>query len=315
MSYNFVNTAFFDSIYGDGSRGDATITGTTTMNEDRFYNNLTISSTGILIPNNYRIFVKEKLEIQAGGAIRHNGRNAAGTLPGGNIQINGTLRSFGRIGANPRFADVTLNLTGSGSQTGGGANLNVVAQPNVPGNNTLFGAGSTATFTGWNGGNGGSATLSGGTGYAGTLLAIEGTSRSLIYLLKTGYFGGGAGIFLTTELGCGPGGASGAVDAGTPATDYGGPGGGGGGGILIFAKEILNNGTIEAKGGNGAAGAHATAKAGGGGGGAGGVIITVCRFPTNLGTLDVSGGTGGAGVNGGSAGGQGNTGLVMSFNC
>lgn len=311
MSYNFVNVAFFDTIYGDGSRGDATITGTTIMAEDRFFNNLTISSTGILIPNNYRIFVKEKLEIQAGGVIRHNGRNAASKAGGGNVEVNGTLRSFGRRGADARIADLTLNLTGSGSQVDGGPSFNLTVQPAVPGTSVSIGG----AFQGWNGGNGGAATLAGGTGYIGTHNNIQGTHKTLSLITKTGLFGGGAGAFNSTQLDCGPGGGSGAVDAGNPSNDYGGPGGGGGPGILIFAKEIVNNGVIEAKGGNGAAGSHATAKAGGGAGGAGGVIITVSRFPTKLGTRNVTGGTGGAGAGGGSAGTQGSTGLVIDLRC
>lgn len=304
MSYNFVNTSFFDTIYGDGSRGDATITGTTTMAEDRYYNNLTITSTGVLNPNNYKIFVKEKLEIQSGGSIRYNGNNAAGSGQGASVNITGTVRSFGRRGSGGVIARGS-NLPGSGSD------FSVTTQPAPP---------AATTSSGWNGGNGGAATLVGGTGNPGFQptnagILSGGTMKGLFYLLKTGYFGGGPGGFLSSEFGCGPGGGGGACDAGNAATDYGGAGGGGGPGIIIFAKEIVNNGTIEAKGGNGSAGAHATAKAGGGGGGAGGVIVTVCRFPTKLGTRDVSGGTGGAGAGGGSAGSQGNTGLVMSFNC
>lgn len=298
MSFNFIDTAFFDSIYGDGSTGDATVTGIDTMTSDRYYNNLTITATGILNPNNYRIFVKEKLEIQAGGFIAYNGANAAGAAQGPARSLAGTFRFFGRRGS----AGI---VAGGANLVGNGADFPITSQPSIA---------AATSINGWSGGAGGSATLAGGAANAGSINQSAGTFKSLICLTKSGWLGGGAGGFLTTEIGAGPGGAGGACDAGT-GTDFSGGGGGGAPGVAIFAKEIVNNGTIQSKGGTGGNASHATAKAGGGGGGAGGIILTVCRFPTKLGTRDVSGGAGGTGAGGGGNGLTGDTGLIIALNC
>jgi len=69
-----------------------------------------------------------------------------------------------------------------------------------------------------------------------------------------------------------------------------GGGGGGGGGVLIAAPEIVNNGSIEAKGGNGN---------GTGGGGGGGVLILIYGTKTGAGSTSVAAGTGGAGAQAG----------------
>lgn len=70
-----------DNYFGDGSDSDVTISsGTTTLSTDMFYNNLTLSGTGILNPNGYKVFVKGKLTIAAGAKIQRNGTTGtAGT--------------------------------------------------------------------------------------------------------------------------------------------------------------------------------------------------------------------------------------------
>lgn len=297
MSYNFVPASLYDAVYGDGSRGDATITGTETLSEDRFYNNLTITSTGVVVPSNYKIFVKGKLEIQTGGIIRANGNNASGATQGASVNISGTVRGFGRRGSSGLVA------TGA-NQAGPAASFAVANQPPLPG------ATSTAGFSG---GAGGGATLAGGAGNAGTSLALLGTVKNFYQMLRTGYLPDRSAS-MGNEISGGAGGGGGAVDAGA-GTDFSGGGGGGGAVIVIFAKEIVNNGSIQAKGGTGGNASHATAKAGGGGGGAGGAIFLITRFPTKTGTLDVSGGAGGSGAGGGVTGTTGDTGLTSIMYC
>lgn len=116
------------------------------------------------------------------------------------------------------------------------------------------------------------------------------------------------------SAGSGSGGGGG---GGTEAVGENGGGGGGGGGsgssggcIAIFAKQIINNGTISAAGGNGGNGGDGGNSSGGtnsinapggggGGGGAGGVIILVYGDLSGSGTVVVTGGSAGsAGANG-----------------
>lgn len=107
-----------------------------------------------------------------------------------------------------------------------------------------------------------------------------------------------------------PGAGSGAGDG----TNRGGGGGSGAGIIVIYADEIINNGTISVRGGNGQA-APAGGDCGGGGGGAGGYIFlyTVKLFATwNFGTTVVAGGTGGSGSGMGTAGQDGTDGAVIN---
>lgn len=68
---------------GDGSDGDVTITGgTTTLARDMFYNSLTITGTGVLATNGWRVFVKGTLSIATGGVMSCDGPSAAGSLGG-----------------------------------------------------------------------------------------------------------------------------------------------------------------------------------------------------------------------------------------
>ena len=64
-----------DGLFGDGSDGDATITNTTTLLKETYYNNLTISGSGVLKPAGFRFFVKGTLTIDAGCSINDDGRD------------------------------------------------------------------------------------------------------------------------------------------------------------------------------------------------------------------------------------------------
>lgn len=137
---------------------------------------------------------------------------------------------------------------------------------------------------------------------------------------QNGYYGGagGKGQDETYHAG-GAGGSSPMCSIGNPVillpTNVGGAGGGGGGGgtsrqgagggsgggvICIYAKNIVFNGTIEAKGGNGGI-PNGCGHAGGGGGG--GYILLIYSSKTGSGSYDVSGGAAGGGdAEAGSAG-------------
>lgn len=108
-----------------------------------------------------------------------------------------------------------------------------------------------------------------------------------------------------TRFGGGAGGGSGGTSGGVGSLS--GAGGGGGGVVGIFARQILNYGTIRCNGGNGAAatlGAAAGA-GGGGGGGAGAVVLMFNPAGSNLGQVLALGGGSGGGASGGQVGGLG----------
>ena len=113
---------------GDGGDGNVTISsGTTTLTRDMFYNNLTISGTGSIFTNGYRIFVKNILDLSNApvGAINFNGANganASGSTPGavGTAIVAGSVA--GTQAGSAGFAGVTLNGGSSASAGGTGGN-------------------------------------------------------------------------------------------------------------------------------------------------------------------------------------------------
>ena len=58
-----------DGWFGHGIDGDLTVSGTTTLTRNSFYNNLTITSTGVLKPAGWRIYVLGTLTIDSGGTM------------------------------------------------------------------------------------------------------------------------------------------------------------------------------------------------------------------------------------------------------
>lgn len=91
------------SIYGNGQDGDIVINGVVTLTRDMFYNNLTINSGSELITSSYRIFVKETLTLD--GKITNNGGDAPVRT---RAQANSTIVSTGSYTA------------GAGSSAGAG---------------------------------------------------------------------------------------------------------------------------------------------------------------------------------------------------
>ena len=84
-------------LFGDGSDGDVTISGHTTLTRDMFYNNLTVNANRNLITDGFRVFVKATLTLN--GNIRYlgvAGANAAGATKGagGAAYIPNTLGSW-----------------------------------------------------------------------------------------------------------------------------------------------------------------------------------------------------------------------------
>ena len=89
----FAQTRTADGIglFGDGSDGDVTITKSTFVTRDMYYNNLTIESGQTFNPNGFRIFVSGTLTLNKGARISRDGNDygvdwgaalSAGTLGG-----------------------------------------------------------------------------------------------------------------------------------------------------------------------------------------------------------------------------------------
>jgi len=263
--------------FGDGSDGNATITGgTTTLTRDTYYADLTVAATGVLDTNGYRVFVSGTLTIVAGGVITNPAGDGSSGSTGG---VGGAPASTGSISGG------TYVTPGDGDGSGGGA-------PGAAGANATQGLGGAGGAGGTDGAQAGGA---GGT------VALDASLGGVRHAQSN------AGAFLDGTLleGGGQGGGGGSDSA-----NNGGGGGGPGGVIAIFAHTLNSAGTIRADGGAGGAGQTNTA---GGGGGGGGVILLHYRRLVALGTTSVAGGAGGAGVGGGGDGSDGSPGTVLQF--
>ncbi len=268
-------------FYGDGSDGDVTISSTTTLTRDMYYNNLTVNSSQTLNTNGYRIFVKGILTNN--GYIQNNGSNGVpGNLTGGSPGYGGaagTLGGGGTGGYQFGYWDDTPCYTSPGG--GGGGIVLIVARAII--NNGTIRA---------NGGNAGNVTTSqehSGNGSSGTNM--------------TSSFGGAGGA--GGSSGSYTGGSGGTVTAPTAAQ----------GGIraLPFAI-LLRDGTTQFTGGagGGGGGAYDGYYASGGGGGGGGVVVIVYGSAT-WGTEQALAGSGGSGWNGGGTGSGGAPGTVIKI--
>jgi hypothetical protein len=267
------------SKFGSGIDGDVTITGTTTLTRDMYYNDLTITNTGVLIPAGFLIFVKGKLSIAAGGKIQSDGSNgepASGATPGaGGAGAVTVGLNFYKAGAG-----------GAGATGGSAGTLNGSAGTAGGSPSGLYGKTPRRTIAGCGGGGGGN---HGNVARAG----VSGENSDY-----------------------GPSAGSGGAGIGSNSLAYGGGGGGGGGGCIeIYANEIDNAGTISADGGNGGDGIGSSAtRSGGGGGGSGGLILIFygTTSGSGVGTLTATGGVHGGGA-WGNAGTDGSDGFSASY--
>ena len=264
-------------IFGNGADGNVTISTSVTLLRDMYYANLTITSSGTLIPAGFRVFISGTLNIAAGGVIQANGGNAAAGIAGASIvmktigQSAGAGGGGGTSGAGTAATTISTNRIGgnggnggSGSSGAGGAASTAAAGPTVVNGSTQFCYQTIAAIT------------------------FKDLGNNVVY--------GGAG-------GGGGGGAGGSVAGG---------GGGGGGVLLVVCAVISGAGALQANGGNGATSANTNG--GGGGGGGGGVLILISDNATSFtGTLSANGGTNGAANGTGLAGTAGSAGLIIQL--
>ena len=290
-------------FYGLGQLGDVTISsGTTTLTDDYYVNNLTISGSGSIATAGYRIFVAGTLDLTNAplAAISRNGSlgNAGSGASGGALATN--------LGANTLGSN-QASLIGGNSGTGSG----------TAGGNSGFSS-SNLGGQGGAGGSGGAPALAAGAAGGST------TSSTIVVPFHRFDFNmlRGAGLMSGGGAGASGGGAN-----GDGTNNGGGAGSGSTGGCIIYiACNILKRDTttaasaIRAAGNTGGAGANSSGGNSGGGGGAGGggggyVFIAYAQLQGNAATnlINVSGGAGGAGGSGtgtgrGGQGGQGGAG-------
>lgn len=285
---------------GDGSTGDATITGgTTTLSSHVYYDDLTITSTGVLVPSQYIVFVRGVLTIE----------------PGGRIHADGTSAAAGTAGSPPPSVPGGAGAAGSSYLPHGGVD-GAEGTFDAYGGNSNGDPASTTLFTSFYrslGGAGGAGGASGGgaTGGAGspTTAPLWPVRHAAFWLAQIGrwisdtddavrYYGGGGG---------GEGGFSGV--SGTK-----GAGGGGAGMLVICANRVVNEGAISANGGAGGAAysLNSTGIGGGGGGGAGAAVVLSGEY-SGAGTITATGGAGGAATGTGVAGTAGAAGLALQL--
>ena len=315
--------------FGDGFDSDLTVSsGTTTLTETKYYDNVTVSVGATLTANNpMLIFVKGTLTVN--GTISMNGKGSAGGAAG--VASAGTGGAGG--GASPSGGPGTNGSVGV-------ASVYTNAADGTAGNlGILGGSGGASTYrsgAGGAGGNGGGSPSPSGTvgvgaaggagvgpatspaassGAAGTLnRAIHNpfdwisTSPRPIY---TGAGGGGGNSSARGGGGGGGGnsfanGGGGTGGAGAIGGGAGGAGGAAGGFLVIFANSIVigSSGIISS---NGAAGSNGANNPGSQlDGTAGGVGANGAPQGSGGG-----GGGGGAPANGGSGGGGGSGGAII----
>jgi len=308
--------------YGDGIDGDVTLDGTATyttigisksgnnyfMSRSLYLNNLTVDSGKTLECGAWLLIVKNTLTnngtIFRQGSVGGNGANASGAgvtvggaggagIAGGSISLGAPLGG-GAAGSGGRNGTKAAGASGT---TGGAA-------AGEGGNGGAGGRGENSN-TGAAGGNGGAASTTTIARFR-TLGVVQARDFQTIV-------DGGSG---------GSGGGSGGSD-GVAWSGAGGGGGGGGGSVLVYARILINSGTIHADGGAGGNGGNTDGSegAGGGGGGGGGGFVTVMYDSlTGAGTIRAAGGAAGAvgtqgtGGTAGSNGSAGAAGTVIKYN-
>ena len=263
------------ALFGDGSDGDVTIAGDTSLSRDMLYDNLTIDATKRLDTQGFRVFIKGILTNN--GTISNNGGD--GSIGGASVGAKGV--GAGKASSTPNGGD-----GGDGKDTpeNGDTAENLT--------NSIYAAGV--------GGRGGDGSLnSGGNGETPSANVLGSNFKTSISI--TSYVG-------ATLLSVSGGGGGGSGGAGALA---GGGGGGGGGITFIASKEIDNNGVIECNGGSGGNGAIGD-NCGGGGGGAGGLVVLIYNTAAWT-TEQALGGAAGTGSGTGDNGVAGASGAVIKL--
>jgi len=308
-----------NDLFGDGSDGDLTIaSGTTTLTETKYYNNIWVKSGANLTANEpMLLFVKGQLLVD--GTVHMNGKGGAAGLGG---TIGPSAPGPGGVGAPaPAPANVPGNPGGVGGAAGTGGGAGTTGSAGFAGAPGFAGGAGGAGGAGSPGAPGGSGAAStDGVGPAAPGGTLSRKLKNVYDWLGTsprpngiGAGGGGGGNAARGGggggggAGDGPGANGGAGGAGGSGGAAGGDGGAGGGTLICFARNIRINsgGVISSNGNNGVNGASNPGASLVGGTGSNGVG-TPSPFDGGGG-----GGGGGSRADGGGGGSGGNGGVVL----
>jgi hypothetical protein len=258
------------TLFGDGSLGDATITGATSLSADAFYRNLSFGPAGALDLNGWRLFVAETLDLTGApaGAITCSvtataqtaGVGASTSGAAGQNGGQGGSGGVGGAGGNGGAAG-TAGAT-SGTPTPALRQL-VRTALTVSDLSSTLALGGSAGGAGGNGGSGGGGDGSGGSGGA----FGRGGAVCPIFARTINRDGTTAAAAIEAR---GQDGGAGGNGTATYGAGGGGGGGGGGGQVTIVCRNLAGStaaNAIDVTGGSGGAGGDGT---GGGVGGRGG---------------------------------------------
>lgn len=285
------------AYFGDGSDGAINFDGSTTvlglapssgvytLTRDIYLaDGSQVSGTAKIATANYRIYCRGTLTIGTTANINNDGNNASTitggvAVPSGTLQLTAAGRSGGLGSAGTAGVGVANGLGGTGGAGG--------ASSGGPG-------------------------IGGGAAAGNVTVAVGFAPRDR----NTWFQGFGPLAFLTSTT-IWTGGSSGASGS-AAASSTGGGSGSGGGIVYIAAFELIINGTITAKGGNGGAATGAGTGAGGGAGSGGGALALCYRKKSGTGSTLVAatvcaGGTGGAPQGAGKTGAAGSVGSVWEM--
>ncbi len=303
----------FVRLFGDGSDGDLSISaGTTVITQNKNYRNLSISGTGLLVTNGWKVRVQGVFDVSQ-ATITRAVTNAGGG--GGDGLPNGTAGAAASLtGAN------TVGRAGGGAA--GGAGGTAAGSAGSAASNLAVSNGGPGALSGGGGAGSGGAGGAGSTG--GSVSGFTHFSADEPLMREN------AGV--VSHIMGGAGGAGGGGGGGDGTAGGGGGAGGNGGGVIDLNCAVLKvssstvAGVVESTGGGGGAGgAPAAGNRGGGGGGAGaggGYIHMVAGtvIGSKSGALIAPGGLGGAGGAktgtgvAGTGGGGGYGGTIHYFN-
>lgn len=294
-------TGFYSLLFGPGGTADPAISsGTTTISADTNYDALTISGTGIFVPNAI-IRVKGRLKLTGASAVikRNGAAGNAGAAGGtGGVAASGSAPVAGAI-LGGTFASIVGGAGGTAAGTTAGA---ATAQAG------FGGPGGTSPTAG--SGSGGA----GGAGKVGGVVVGPGISTLQALLLAPPIFCNSNSSTIQSNLGGTAGGSGGGGGGDGTSGGGGGSAGVGGAPIWIYCAEFETDGTtaasaIQSIGGAGAIGGTPAAgnRGGGapGGGGGGGPIYIVVGKRIGSAVTNLIDASGGAGATGGSGTGTG----------
>lgn len=86
-------------FFGDGADGNLTVTGTTTLTADKYYDTLIVQSGGILNTSGVKVFCKTLCQVDAGGIIQAIGNDGAAGGTAGAVTNTYTISGGGAGGA------------------------------------------------------------------------------------------------------------------------------------------------------------------------------------------------------------------------